>query len=323
MIKIKKSAKIDELRDLGVITNDDNKSRKVRILKDKCGYLYDNNIPFTLVKSGSTYELASSMWNEKAFRSGFTIKDLGFIKSVKQYVDKHGIAIDFVDTDYRGSGIEYIKVNQYNLGDRIDNLIYVDVNSAYWQTAFNLGIISYSIFKRGEDFDKTVRLAALGSLAKSKSVWKFDGVDFKKSAIIRSLETENLWFAICKRVSDMMVDLSKSLGDDFVFYWVDGIYVRDRNNSLQKCLDTFIHWGYTSKFAKIPYIEFHEKGFKVQGATIQDVKEFTWQIESKNGKKLSNTPISDYLKDMELLEYANSILYPAKKSKSLKVKKKG
>ena len=304
-----------------ILNSEDTKDFKVKVLKQKCDYLYKHGKSFTLIKSGSSYELVSSLWNEKAANKVFSPQDLQFIKSVKSHVDKSNVAIDFVDTYYKGEDIQYIKVNDYAVGERIENLVYIDINGAYWQTAHHLGIINDALYTKGLEVNKIVRLAALGSLAKTKDVWKYDGKDLKKAETLRSSETENLWFAICKRVSDVMVEVVNKIGDDFVFYWVDGIYIRDNVKAFNTVNNIFLDRGYTSKFEKVPYIEFHEKGFDVQGVVKTDLKHFSWVNSSNGSGKKQSKPITDYLENKRLLRVMESVLY-SKNPKKLKAIRK-
>lgn len=296
-----------------ILNSEDTKDYSTRVLKKKCECLVELKEPFTMIKSGSSYELASRIWNEKASTRVFTSSDLSFINSVRNHIDKYAKSIDFIDTYYAGEEINYIRVNEYKVGERIEDLIYIDINGAYWQTAHNLGIISDKLYLRGLDVGKIVRLAALGSLAKKKDIWKFDGNDFKKMETIKN-PNENLWFAICKRVSDVMGQVVNAIGDDFVFYWVDGIYVKNTAETLVKVHQTFSKLGYMTKTELIPYIEFHEKGFDVQGALKTDLKHFSWVNGSSGSKKKNNTPITEYLENERIIRVMESVLYakPAK-----------
>ena len=166
------------------VLNSESKDYTVKVLKQKCEYLYKQGMSFTLVKSGGSYELASSLWNEKASARGFKADDLQFINRVRSYIEKNNVALDFLDTYYKGEDIQYIKVKDYAVGEVIEDLIYVDINGAYWQTAHQLGIINDALYVKGLEVNKVVRLAALGSLAKTKDIWKYDGKDFKKTETI-------------------------------------------------------------------------------------------------------------------------------------------
>lgn len=279
--------------------------QRVAMLKDKCNFLYKANKPFTLIKSGSSYELISSMYNDKAYRSGFSSNDLSFIKMVKGYIKRHDVELNFIDEDYRNSGIDYVKVNKFKVGDVLEDLYCVDIDSAYWKTALNLGVISDDIYKKGLDMGKVVRLAALGSLAKKKDIWVYDGKSFKKQETVKS-PYENIWFAICKKISDIMNDIVKSIGDDFVFYWVDGIYVKQSPGLIDKIVTKFKDKGYSVHFEYVPKVSFHKDGFTVQGELVSDVKNFSYDIEGQGTK---SKPISQYLENQRLIEVANKYVY--------------
>lgn len=285
-------------------------SNRLKVLKEKSLFLYDTGKPFTLVKSGNTYELRSSYMNAKAFREGFTAFDLRFVKSVKQYVLNNDIAGKFIDVDYQDKRIHYIEVKRFEVGEVIDDLIEIDIDRAYWDTAYILGIISKGIYNAGlsPKISKVVRLAALGSLARKTETWVFDGKKMNKVASDESkgtFGTNNLWFAICKRVSDVMQDAVMQAGDDFVFYWVDGMYIRNNSYAMAKIMSCFNSWGYESKSRFIKEVTFNPKGFTVQGVLKDDVREFSYPMSDK-------TTITEFLEDERLKKLAEDIMFKKK-----------
>lgn len=273
----------------------------VNVIKSKCDFLYQTGQPFVLVKSGSSYKLDSSMFKQSAVRSGFDPADLNFIKRVKKYILENDIPDRFVDVDYLDSKIHYIDVGVYSSGVVIEDLLEIDINGAYWETAYILGVISKPIYERGKELDKKVRLAALGSLAKRKDVWKFDGKKMKRE-VVRSYQTENIWFAICKRVSDVMQEAVKLIGKDFVFYWVDGIYIRNDKSLLGSLISLFASYGYETKVKSIHKVEFKDSSFDVYGVKNEDHREFFYPVSGSKGK------VSDYNEDKRLKELAYKIL---------------
>lgn len=287
---------------------------KVRKLKMKGNFLYNNKEPFVMIKCGNSYELKSNVFNGKAFKRGFTVSDVGFIKRIKNYVLKNEIALKFIDTNYKASGIQYIKVNHYKAGTILNDLCYIDIDSAYWTTAYMLGVISKSIYTDGLDVKKPVRLAALGSLAKVKEVWAYDGDKFEKKPSIRSVETENIWFAICKKVSDVMNEVARELKEDFVFYWVDGIYVSNKPKVVQKVISIFQKHGYFSKSELIPEIRFFQDGFEVQGVIKDSVKRFSYNMSGTGSKT-----VADMIEDNKLKKLAKEIMYKKSRKNENKV----
>lgn len=291
------------VKSLNVIEGSTSKSIRVNVLKDKCEYLYRLGHPFYLTKQGSTYELESEIWNTKAFRSGFKTEELNFIKSVRHYIDKNGIGAEFCERDYQGRPIRYISVGAFKPGEELMDLVCVDINGAYWQTAYRLGVLPKYLYRKGLRVDKRVRLAALGSLAKTRSVWRFDGKELRKLPVERS-PLENVWFAICAEVAELMVEVQRGVGQrDFVFYWVDGIYVRNRPEVVNKVVSLFLKHGYTSKFEIVPYIKFSERGFKVGNVMGEKEKVFCYSM----GKGVTR-PISKMLEEERALGYVNQVI---------------
>lgn len=291
-----------------------NKEEKIKMdfsttddIRSKTEFLYGRKTPFRYVRTGNSYELYSSVWNCKSFRKGFTSEDLQFIKKVKRQAKNPDIIIKYIDKDYQANPIEYIKVNEnIKVGDRFDNVICVDINSAYWVSAFQLGIIDEEIYQKGKKINKIVRLAALGSLAKKTETFEFDGERMIKKTVERSYETENLWFAICDKVGSLMSKLSKRIGNDFITYWVDGIYFVNTPENFKIITETFKNEGYACKIEQVSSIVFNQSDFVITGATEIDKKVFCYAIE-RNKAKVKGA-ITRYLEEKELVKKANKIM---------------
>lgn len=288
-----------------VIQSDVDKRVKIKTIKDKGKFLYHSKIPFTLVKSGNTYQIKSALWNDKAFYSAFSQDEVAFIRSVKNYVLKNHIADLILETDYKALKIDYIRVNNYKEGDMVENLIEIDVNAAYWQTAYNMGFISAAIYKKGLEVNKIARLASLGSLAKVTEEWVFDGEKMELKPPVSSYATENIWFAICKRVSDIMNKAVAAAGKGFVFYWVDGIYVKNDTETISKVIQYFSSIGYEVKMSPVANIKFRSDGFDVQGAIQGDVKNFCYPIAKTKNRNI----VSRLIEHQRLSVIAHELLY--------------
>lgn len=291
-----------------------NKKEKVKMdfstkedIRSKTEFLYGRKTPFKYVRTGNSYELYSAVWNCKTFRKGFSSEDLQFIKKVKKYAKNPEIIMKYIDKDYQEKTIEYIKVNEnIKVGDRFDNVICVDINSAYWVTAFQLGIIDEPTYQKGKKIDKIVRLASLGSLAKKTETFEFDGERMIQKSVERSYETENLWFAICDKVGSLMSNLSKQIGNDFITYWVDGIYFVNTPENYKIITETFKKEGYACKIEQVSNIVFYEKEFIITGATEVDKKVFCYAIDNKKAKVKG--AITKYLEERDLVAKANKIM---------------
>lgn len=308
---MKKEEKLITSANPEILRSDSHDSPRLKIFKDKCSYLYKFGKPFTLTKSGSTYELQSEYLNEKAVKGRFAPSAMNFVKKVKKYIVDNDMAVKFIEKDYKGMDIRYIEVGDYAEGEVIEDIALIDIKAAYWQTAKNLGIIDERLFKQGMNMDKITRLASLGSLAKTKDVWRFDGEYMVLAKTERSYATENLWFAICKRVSDVMQRISKEIGKDFIFYWVDGIYIKNKPELRHKISDIALEFNYEITTKLVNRVEFKHNSFSVYEGIGENTvpKEFSYCV----GKDRSI--IDKYIEDQQLLKIANDIMYPSKKAK--------
>lgn len=255
----------------------------------KSSFLYMNKMPFTMVISGGVYELYSDEWNCKSIDKTFDPKAMNFVKKIKKHVKDNFVAMKFVNKNYKNSNIKYIDVNpNIKAGDVVEGVCCLDIKSAYWKTALLMGVISKEIYDKGLSIDKITRLASLGSLAKKKEVYTFDGEEYKMVDTIRSYETENIWFALCARVSEIMQKMINDLGDDFLFYWVDGIYFKRTDENIKKVTEFLDSCSYDIKEEPVSKIEFFEDHFFVYTKSATDRKKFGWTL----GKKKLSSEIS-------------------------------
>jgi len=278
-------------------------------------FLHANKIPFTYTRAGASYELRSELWNCKTYNKSFTPKELNFIRSVKSTIKKSRVFVKFIKEDYVGKKIHYVSVNpKIKAGEVFEDVVCIDINSAYWNCAFNLGIIDEETFHKGQEVSKMCRLTSLGSLAKKKDRYSYDGETFKKEGTDHSYETENLWFAICYTVGEMMIDLSKKLGSDFITYWVDGIYFLNNPESIKIVKETFKNCGYGCKMEDVSKIEFFENEFKIH--CFEKIKKFQWIIDKQTAKRTMK--YHEYVDQQRLIKLAKKIMNEKTPKKPIK-----
>lgn len=218
-----------------------------------------NETPFTLTSTSFTkkIEVDGEIYY---FTSSGKLKntDLNLIKAVKNYCEKlvtdqfddagnlikEGLKIPAVDT----SKIGYIKVNtKFKNAIHKRDIFEIDLKSAYWNLAYRHGFIDKKIYYKGMNLndDGTVieplfnkwgniynhttkmgRLIALGNLAKVFKVFSFDGLKYSDPQDVRSFKTENIFFRCSMEVDLIMRQLIELAGSNYLFYWVDAIFVR-------------------------------------------------------------------------------------------------
>jgi len=252
------------------------------------------------------YQLISDLFNSSTFKKGsYTTKELIFIKSVKKHILKNDIHLrdEFQEKQLYSEDVHYVKVAKVPVGIVYDKVCEVDIDQAYWETAYQLGIINDTIYANGSkgSISKKARLTALGSLAKKTYIYKFKGKKVTEREVDKDPLLENLWFTICKRVSDVMNDVIKGLGEDFIFYWVDGIYFKHTKKNVQLTMNIFLDNGYNAKFKKVNQIYFHDTGFVVND--YGEIKrEFSYPDYALGTKKV------DYNENYRLSNLANDII---------------
>ena len=275
-------------------------------LREKQQVLIDMGAEYTIKVINGNYELISDLFEHKTFKkSEYTMDELRFIQAVRRYVKKNEIYLlpQFQDNQLFSDDVHYVKVARVPMFQKFENVCEVDIDQAYWETAYQLQIISDELYVRGSkgNISKKARLTALGSLAKKAYNYKFKGDKLLDTIIDKEPLLENLWFTVCKRVSDVMHHVIEALGDDFIFYWVDGIYFVNTPENVATAMNTFIENGYQTKFKMINQIYFHEKGFTVND--YGDIKrEFTYPNYDKKGSRI------DYAENFKLATIANRVI---------------
>jgi hypothetical protein len=288
-------------------SNDDSRySKQYAEILQKQQLLMEMGKEFSIEVVNGNYQLISDLFKAKTFRkSEYTIDELRFIREVRKYVVKNEIYLDpkFQENQVFAEDVHYVRVARVPIGQTFNNVCEVDIDQAYWETAYQLGIVSEAIYAKGckGNISKKARLTALGSLARKKYKYNYKGDKLVETIIDREPLLENLWFTICKRVSDVMHEVIDSLGKEFIFYWVDGIYMHNTPDNVSKAMNVFLNWGYQSKFKRINQINFHEKGFSVNDYGNIN-REFTYPNYSKKGKKVN------YAENFKLASFANEVV---------------
>jgi hypothetical protein len=285
---------------------DSKRNKQYQELLQKQQLLMEMGKKFTIEVVNGNYTLISELFKAKTFRkSEYTVDELRFIKEVRRHIVKNEVYLEpqFQENQVFSEDVHYVRVAHVPVGETFKNVCEVDIDQAYWETAYQLGVIPEKLYVKGckGNISKKCRLTALGSLARKKYKFIYEGDKLVDKLVDREPLLENLWFTICKRVSDVMNDVIKELGKEFIFYWVDGIYFKNTPKNVSRTMNVFLNWGYNTKFKKINQIQFHEKGFTVNDyGTIK--REFTYPSYNKKGKKV------DYAENFKLAEFANKVV---------------
>lgn len=232
-------------------------------------YYLKNKIPFVYSVTTNTIRVNCPVGSYASNNSGFPAHELAFIKKVKETIIKNGLHHNVISSFRKESDVKDVLYFAYNKklrsGDYFGNVYNVDIKSAYWETAYKLDLLPDHIYKKGKDPDqisKKTRLACIGSLARKRTTYEFDG---KKQKLLSDdiEETNELWDIICYKVGFMLRDVAIKLNNDFIFFWVDGIYVNGKA-AADKAKKIFNHLGYDCEISKLQNISITDKQILVK-----------------------------------------------------------
>jgi hypothetical protein len=109
----------------------------------------------------------------------------------------------------------------------------LDINSCYWNTAHELGIVSDRLYNKYMDNPKKWKkgmVASIGALNKKTAV-----VEFRQGKLqthymdIEFGKLRPYYWAVINRVNELMNDVVQECGDDFLMWLTDCVYVREES----------------------------------------------------------------------------------------------
>ena len=111
-----------------------------------------------------------------------------------------------------------------------ENVYAIDITKAYYYCAYNHGLLSESFFKRTLSIPKFMRLRLLGSIATLKHIYNYnsDGELIKVDTKYNKLNRK-IWEFIVNEIDTVIQKCGDALQKQFLFYWVDGIFFKERN----------------------------------------------------------------------------------------------
>jgi len=169
--------------------------------------------------SNTKYKFLTKMQSKKTFA--------GYVKILK---DLKRDDIDVVLSDLKDSIKEknntYFDYGKAENGE-YKNAVCVDLNSAYLQALYNLTLITKDTQTWIQKYlSKTERLVCVGMLAKQKEILTFNN---KKILTETKEEAKNrfIFNAVIQEVASVMNEIKSDHANDFIAYWVDGIYLKN------------------------------------------------------------------------------------------------
>ena len=159
----------------------------------------------------------------------------------------------------------------------------LDITSAYPYCLFINKLICLDTFNYLMALPKNERLPAIGMIAK-KSVW----IDYQKGKAttwdVKTGEYANIFFFVIQQITDLMAWAADIAGDDFLFYWVDGIFLKPTisKKKLQEITGIFAEQGYYYKYENVKNFSVVRENDKLYINMIKNGDEKPYPMYDKN-----------------------------------------
>lgn len=183
----------------------------------------------------------------------------------------------------RNKEFDYYLSNDY-IGDFCTREVYnIDINSAYLSVLQNEGFLSKELHNEIYNLEKKDRLICLGLLAYEPTYYYFkDGNKIPYDSKVVKNDFKNFFLFCVWKTSEVLREVKKVLGNDFIFSWVDGVYFQ----SVEFLKDIVIN-------------EFKANGLAVSFEVLKNFthvlkKETHHFIYEKEGKTVSMNVPTDY-----------------------------
>lgn len=109
-----------------------------------------------------------------------------------------------------------------------DKIYNIDLKNAYASILYIDGFISEKTYKYLLSLRKIDRLISIGIFAAIKKNFYYDSegrlVDFS----VAESETQGIFYWCVRRVNEIMRKCTELIGEDYLFFWVDGIFFRSK-----------------------------------------------------------------------------------------------
>ena len=152
---------------------------------------------------------------------------------VKKAVKNSGLEMpDLTDAD-----LKYYSISKKLKPGNYGTVYCIDIKAAYPTALKNIGFIDPETYAYLMKQDKQTRLTACGMLAGTKHVFKYNGSELLDFEIIEK-ETKPVFLAAVATIDEILEKTAEIAGNDFLFFWVDGIYLKS-DRKLQQIKE---HW---------------------------------------------------------------------------------
>jgi len=163
-----------------------------------------------------------------------------------QKIKKDIVNAPYID-EVNEKDLIYFDTAKIKEGMKLKNAYNIDIKSAYIKTAYNFGLISKTTFDYCMKLPKVDRLKAFGMIATNYTCFDYENGELTKVYSKKDENTRKYFFAVVSEVSKVMQLIKNELHEDFLFYWVDGIYFKSKKAAI-KAQQLFKENNYETSF---------------------------------------------------------------------------
>lgn len=193
-------------------------------------FLKKANQQFELQETGSSQLIRHN--NYRYFYSDKIVKRkyMYLFQDIRKHVTERLDDLD-IDLDVERLKPLYFKFRDVDLeaGEVLEfrDVCQYDVNKAYYTIARNMGVISEEYYQKYLALPKFMRLILIGSLATRKTIRSYKGSEVIDHRVKEDDTLRSVFKRIVVETDKILLQMSKALNDQFIYYWVDGITVKD------------------------------------------------------------------------------------------------
>lgn len=221
-----------------------------------------------LNKRGLSFEVSETSYTMRiktnfatyVYSDGFFLNsDFQLMRRFKKEILENASERDF---DLPENGLKYCIYNYNELQNDSDlfDVVEIDINAAYLFAFKNLGLISKKLFSDLLKTEKIKRLKILGSISSQKIVCTYENGKMVSEIMVSDNLLRAVWFFVSYEIDRHFIYLSKVLKNDFLFYYVDGIYMRAKKEKIDFVKNYIEKNNYTCKIKNIDFIRVTKRG---------------------------------------------------------------
>jgi hypothetical protein len=260
--------------------------------------LTNSDIDYVLKHGTYTTQIEHSMGTIKLMLNNFQNRVFCASQMVKKDCKNSAVGQEIMKSTH-------LKKN-YDSNPKIDNIKYdtcfnIDLSSAYAYCLFNNGLITQKTFNYLQKLPKMERLTAVGMLATSHVKYFYQGgkcIDFKPYRE----PTAQIFFFLIDEINYLMQDIKWILGNDFIFYWVDGVFMKPTTpkKKIQDVENLLTNLCYKYKYEKVENFSVHRIQDKVIVEMIKNDESKRYEFSTgQTGRELGKHIAKKAFQDLQ------------------------